>query len=168
VRAAAARPSLPDASDEAILAADVPLTEVQFALARDYGFPSWPALRAAVASVRPPVGYAPDAQPGALVLPAPPTASDPAPDHLCGALAMALSVLEAPVDAVRLAGDSGRAFILQGPTRCTSRTARCQLGASTGDNEKFASPGRFSTRWRLPASSARTLPISFPNSIMVL
>lgn len=106
-----------DAPDEAILAAAVPLTEVQFALARDYGFPSWPALRAVVASVRPPAGFAPDAEPGALVLPAPPSAKDPAPDHLCGALAMALSILEAPVDAVTLAGDSGRAFILQADAR---------------------------------------------------
>ncbi len=37
-----------EASDEEILAADVPLTQMQFALAREYGFGSWPELRSVV------------------------------------------------------------------------------------------------------------------------
>ena len=39
-----------DASDEQILGADVQLTDVQFALAMDYGFVSWQALKQAVLS----------------------------------------------------------------------------------------------------------------------
>lgn len=35
-----------DVTDEDILAADVTLTEVQFALAMEYGFSSWTALKA--------------------------------------------------------------------------------------------------------------------------
>jgi len=43
-----------EVADEEILAADVPLREVQFALAMDYGFRSWEHLKAYVEAITPP------------------------------------------------------------------------------------------------------------------
>jgi hypothetical protein len=99
------------ANVEAILAAHVKLTEVQSALALDYGYPSWAALRA----IMPPrlsKDFAPDAKPGALLLSDVP-AGGTGPDRTSAALAMLLAHTGAMSDHVTVAGDLGLAFILQ-------------------------------------------------------
>lgn len=99
------------ASDEAILAGHVKLTEMQFALAQDYGYPSWVALRAIVPPQLP-EDFAPDAKPGALLLSDVP-AGGTGPDRVSSALAMLLEHTGAMVDHVTVAGDLGLAFALQ-------------------------------------------------------
>ena len=95
-----------DADDQEILSAKVPLTEVQFALALEYGFGSWPELRSAVISYKPADDYVPEAGQGALVLPNPVVGVEH-PDRFAAAFSMALSYLEAPVDYETVAGDTG-------------------------------------------------------------
>lgn len=102
-----------NASDEDILSADVPLTEVQFALAVEYGFRSWPELRSVVVNLKPAADYVADAEEDAMILPDPPGGiSDP--DRYTAAFSIALSYLEAPADYETVLGDTGLAFILQG------------------------------------------------------
>ena len=101
-----------DASDEQILSADVPLTEVQFALAADYGFRSWPELRSVVVDLKPAADYVADAEDNAMILPDPPGGISN-PDRYAAAFSIALSYLEAPADYETLLGDTGLAFILQ-------------------------------------------------------
>jgi len=101
-----------NASDEQILATDLPLTEVQFALAMDYGFKDWAGLRQAVLSLKPTEDYAPDAQSDALLLPTPP-AGIGGVNRFAAALSMAASYLGTPADSTAVAGDSGLAFIFQ-------------------------------------------------------
>lgn len=101
-----------DASDEDILSADVRLTEVQFALAADYGFRSWPELRSVVVDLKPAADYVADARDDAMILPdAPGGISDP--DRYAAAFSIALSYLEAPADYETVLGDTGLAFIFQ-------------------------------------------------------
>ncbi len=100
------------ASDEEILSATVHLTEVQFALALEYGFGSWPELRGVVVGYKPADDYVADANDNALVLPNPTVGID-SPDRLAAAFSMALSYLEAPVDYETVSGDTGLAFIFQ-------------------------------------------------------
>lgn len=100
------------ASDEEILSADVPLTEVQFALARDYGFGSWPELRSVVVGLKPAGDYVAEADDDAMVLPDPPGGIGHC-NRQVAAFSMALSYLEAPADYETVAGDTGVAFILQ-------------------------------------------------------
>ena len=104
-------PRLAGKDDAAVLAAEVKLAEAQYALAREYGFASWPDLRAAVPA-RPAADFCPDAQPEAMVLPDPPVGGT-GPDRQVAALSMVLSYCGAMVDAIDVAGDSGKAFILQ-------------------------------------------------------
>ncbi|MFA6135403.1 MAG: hypothetical protein WC869_15435 [Phycisphaerae bacterium] len=99
------------AADEAILAAHVKLTEMQFALAQDYGYPSWAALRAIIPPQLP-KDFAPDAKPGALLLSDVP-AGGTGPDRVSAALAMLLGHTGAMVDHITVAGDLGLAFVLQ-------------------------------------------------------
>ena len=101
-----------DASDEEILSADVPLTEVQFALAREYGFGSWPELRSVLVGLKPGADYVADAEDNAVILPDPPGGIGDS-DSYAAAFSMALSYLGAPADYETVAGDSGVAFILQ-------------------------------------------------------
>ena len=100
------------ASDDAILSSKVPLTEMQFALALEYGFGSWPELRSAVVGYLPADDYEADATDNALILPNPTVGID-SPDRFAAAFSMALSYLEAPVDYETVAGDMGLAFIFQ-------------------------------------------------------
>jgi hypothetical protein len=101
-----------EATDDDILSADVRLTEVQFALAREYGLRSWPELRRVVLNLKPAADYAPDAQADAMLLPdSPGGISDP--DRFAAAFSMALSYVEAPADYESVAGDTGLAFIFQ-------------------------------------------------------
>jgi hypothetical protein len=100
-----------EASDEAILASVVKLAEVQFALALDYGFPSWAKLR----SITPkplPADYSPDAKPDAILLPDVPVGGK-GPDGGTACLTMLLEYMGAAVDSVTVGGDSGKAFIFQ-------------------------------------------------------
>ncbi len=99
------------ATDEQILAAPVKLTEAQFALAREYGFPSWAKLRERVPR-KLPKDFAIDAKDDAVILPDPPVGGT-GPDRISAALAMLLGYLGAPVDHITVAGDLGMAFILQ-------------------------------------------------------
>ncbi len=101
-----------EASDEDILSAGVSLTEVQFALAMEYGFGSWPELRSVVLSNKPAADYSPNAESNALILPNP-TGGIAHPDRFAAAFSMALSYLEAPADYETVSGDTGLAFILQ-------------------------------------------------------
>jgi len=101
-----------DATDEEILAADVLLTEVQFALAMDYGFGSWQHLRQAAMGLKPPDGYQADAEDGAVILPDPP-AGDGGRNRFASAFSMAMSYLGASADLTTVVGDTGLAFILQ-------------------------------------------------------
>jgi hypothetical protein len=101
-----------DASDEEILSADVPLTEVQFALALEYGFGSWPELRSVVVDLKPAADYVANAEDNAMVLPDPPGGIND-PDRYAAAFSIALSYLEAPADYETVLGDTGLAFIFQ-------------------------------------------------------
>ncbi len=101
-----------NASDEEILSAKVSLAEVQFALALEYGFVSWPELRSIVVSQKPSADYVADAQKNALILPDPPGGIDNA-NRFAAAFSMALSYLEAPADYETVIGDAGLAFIFQ-------------------------------------------------------
>ncbi|KKL92748.1 hypothetical protein LCGC14_1881600, partial [marine sediment metagenome] len=104
------------ASDEDILSAKVPLTEVQFALALEYGFGSWRELRSELLARRPAADYVADAKDDALTLPDP-TVGITDPDRYASAFSMALSYLEAPTDYETVSGDTGLAFILQADAR---------------------------------------------------
>jgi hypothetical protein len=101
-----------NATDEQILAADLPLTEVQFALAMDYGFAGWAELRKAVLGPQPPADYCPEAQSDALLLPNPQPGMNDV-NRFAAAFSMALSHLGLAADPAEVAGDSGLAFILQ-------------------------------------------------------
>ena len=101
-----------DASDDAILSADVPLTEAQFALAVEYGFGNWQELREAVLSLKPAADYVPEAQGDAMILPNALPGVGPS-NRLAAACSMALSYVSAPADYETVAGDLGTAFILQ-------------------------------------------------------
>ena len=101
-----------NATDEQILAADLPLTEAQFALAMEYGFAGWTELRKAVLSLRPTEDYHPDARRDAILLPNPP-AGVGGVSRFVTAFSLALSYLGVPADSTTVAGDSGLAFILQ-------------------------------------------------------
>lgn len=94
-----------DASDEDILSADVPLTEVQFALALEYGRGSWAELREAVGRAKPSAGCV-------LVGGDVPLASGSGNGYVRG-LETLLACEGAPVSYERLMGLSGMAFILQ-------------------------------------------------------
>ena len=100
------------AADEHILSSTVTLTDVQFALAMEYGFADWQELRDAVLSHEPAAYYTPDAEAGALILPDPPAGLGGS-RWFPSVLSLALSYLGAPVDSATVAGDSGLAFILQ-------------------------------------------------------
>lgn len=102
-----------DATDKEILTADVSLTDVQFALAMDYGFDSWQALRQAVLSMKPSPDYVSDAQDGAMVLPNPPAGIASPANRFAAAFSIALSYMGAPADLRTVMGDSGLAFIFQ-------------------------------------------------------
>jgi hypothetical protein len=101
-----------DAADEEILSANLTLTEAQFALAMEYGFESWQELRQAVLRLKPSEDYVPGAEGDALILPAPPGGIGGV-NRLVAAFSLALSYLAVRTDPVGVAGDSGRAFILQ-------------------------------------------------------
>ncbi len=101
-----------NATDEHIFSSTVPLTDVQFALAMEYGFADWQELRDTVVRLQPAEDYAPDAEGDALVLPNPPAGLG-GPRWFPSALSLALSYLGADVDPATVAGDSGLAFILQ-------------------------------------------------------
>ena len=104
---------LRQASDEEIFSADVTLTEVQFALAMDYGFASWDELRRAVLGLKPAEDYDPAARDDALLLPNPPPGLGTAVNRFAAGFSLALSYMGADADAVTVAGDSGLAFLLQ-------------------------------------------------------
>jgi hypothetical protein len=99
------------ASDESILASVVKLTEVQFALALDYGFGSWAKLRA-ITPKPVPADYSPEVQDDALLLPDVPVGGK-GPDGETACLAMLLEYLGVAVDSVTVGGDLGKAFIFQ-------------------------------------------------------
>ena len=101
-----------DADDEDIFAANVPLTEVQFALAMEYGFAGWAELRRAVLSLNPVEDYRPEAQADALFLPNPQPGGGGV-NRFAAAFSLALSNMGVPADPVLVAGDSGLAFVLQ-------------------------------------------------------
>ena len=101
-----------DTGDEEILSADVPLTEVQFALAMEYGFDSWQELRKTAVGLKPPPGYDPKLHGDAMILPHPPPGVGPS-NRLVAALGMALGYVGAPTDYETVSGDLGTAFIFQ-------------------------------------------------------
>jgi len=105
-----------DAGDEEILSADVPLTEVQFALAMEYGFGSWQELRKTAVGLKPPLGYDPKVHGDAMILPNPPPGVGPS-NRLVAALGMALGYVGAPTDYETVSGDLGTAFIFQADAR---------------------------------------------------
>lgn len=100
------------ASDDEILAADVPLAEAQFALAMEYGFAGWAELRQGVLGLQPVAHYHPNATGDAMLLPSP-AAGIKDFNRFAAAFSMALSYVGAAADDVTVAGDSGLAFILQ-------------------------------------------------------
>ena len=111
------------ADDATILSAEVALTEVQFALALDYGFASWEALRQVVSNGRSLPGSDAPIQSDAILLPNPPAPGKDT-NRLTAALHLALAYCGAQCDYDGVAGDSGMAFILQADT---------QHGAHGGD-----------------------------------
>jgi hypothetical protein len=101
-----------DARDEQILATEVRLTEVQFALSMEYGFATWAELTAAVGGLNPIDGYRPHAHRDAMALEGPGLAP-PSDNRLVAGLSMVLTHLGLEADADTVAGDTGLAFILQ-------------------------------------------------------
>ena len=103
---------LRDASDEEVLSTDVSLTEVQYSLALEYGFGSWPELRSVVIGMKPAADYVARAQDNAMVLPDP-SGGISNPDRYAAAFSMALAYIKASVDYETVVGDTGLAFIFQ-------------------------------------------------------
>lgn len=109
------------ASDEEIFSADVALTECQFALAQEYGFSGWQALRRTVQGLYAGADYHPQAGGDALVLPDVPPGGYGQDQHTvaffmdryAAAFSMLFTYLGAPVDYQTVMGDSGLAFIFQ-------------------------------------------------------
>lgn len=98
--------------DEAIFALPIKLSQMQFALAMDYGFINWHALRKAIASVNPVDGFTKGIQGKATMLPDPP-AGYPHANRLVAGVTMMLDYAGVMGDIVDMAGDTGMAFILQ-------------------------------------------------------
>jgi hypothetical protein len=116
-------------ADVAILAEKLTLTEVYFALAREYGFKSWDELRKLILQSEGVAGA--DAPPyaDALRLPDPPAGGGG--NRLTRAIYMALSYCGAVCDYDTIAGDSGLAFILQADSKHTpygANTPELDLG----------------------------------------
>lgn len=111
------------ASDAQILAAEIALTEAQFALAMDYGFATWEDLRKAVLDCKPLPGADAPLQSGALRLPDPPAAKRGAHRFVSG-YQLALSCCGIACDYDTVAGDSGMAFILQADSLHTAWGAK--------------------------------------------
>jgi hypothetical protein len=114
-------------SDEEILDADLTLSEAQFALAMEYGFDSWSALREHV--LRRFGGDAPegDERPGAvLVENAPPGKGNS--NRFARAVAMTLGHAGCPADYDTIMGDSGLAFILQADEYAISSDGDVDIG----------------------------------------
>lgn len=99
-------------SDAEVLAADVTLAEVQFALARLYRFKNWEQLRHVVVGTQPLESSHQPAASDALLLPNPP-AGRPGVNRFARAYQMVMSYCGASCDDDTVAGDSGLAFILQ-------------------------------------------------------
>ncbi len=106
-----------ESSDAQVLSAEVALAEAQFALAMDYGFESWDALKKQVAQAS---GEAPEDEPGpgAVLLENPPPGKGNS-NRVARGLAMALAHAGAAYDYDTLMGDSGLAFILQADSSVT-------------------------------------------------
>jgi len=100
------------ASDDHIFAAHVSLTECQFALAQEYGFTSWQALRRTVQQFNIGDDYQPDAGSNMLMLPDVPPGLGKG-DRYAAAFCMLFTYLGSHVDYQTVLGDSGLAFILQ-------------------------------------------------------
>ncbi len=105
------------AADAEILAATLSLTEIQFALAMDYGFPSWDDLRRAVLPVRSAAGASEPPRAQALRLPDPPAGRWA--NVFASAYRIALTCCGAPCDYDTMAGDTGLAFIMQADSQHT-------------------------------------------------
>ncbi|MCC7408710.1 MAG: hypothetical protein IT442_11610 [Phycisphaeraceae bacterium] len=103
---------LVDATDAEVLAADVTLAEVQFSLARLYGFKSWEQFRQVVVGMRPLDSSHQPAASDAYLLPNPPTGRRGG-NRFARAYQMVMSYCGASCDDDTVAGDSGLAFILQ-------------------------------------------------------
>jgi hypothetical protein len=100
------------ASNEDIFATSVSLTECQFALAQEYGFAGWQALRRTVQQFTTSDDYQPAAGSDALMLPDVPPGLGKG-DRYAAAFSMICTYLRNPVDYQTLLGDSSLAFILQ-------------------------------------------------------
>lgn len=100
------------ASNDEIFAAHVSLTECQFALAQEYGFTGWQALRRTVQQYDIGTDYQPDAGSDAVMLPDIPPGLGKS-DGYAAAFCMMLGYLGKQVDYQTILGDSGMAFILQ-------------------------------------------------------
>ncbi|MCC6580810.1 MAG: hypothetical protein IT440_10245 [Phycisphaeraceae bacterium] len=103
---------LADVTDAEVLAADVTLAEVQFSLARLYGFKSWEQFRQVVVSMRPLESSHQPAASDAYLLPNPPVGRGGV-NRFAQAYHMLMSYCGASCDYDTVAGDSGLAFILQ-------------------------------------------------------
>lgn len=99
------------ATDADILVAPLTLTEAQFALAMEYGFPSWDELRRVVLRTRPAKGFNEPPRSHALRLPDPPAGRGG--NVFSSAYQIALTCCGAPCEYDAVAGDTGLAFILQ-------------------------------------------------------
>ncbi len=106
-----------NATDADILAARVTLTEVQFALAREYGFKGWDELRKVVLLTCAVDGA--DAPPAAQALRLPDPPAGGGGNRFAQAYRMAVSYCGSACDYDTIAGDSGLAFILQADSKHT-------------------------------------------------
>ena len=105
------------ATDADILSAPLTLTQAQFALAMDYGFPSWDELRRVVLLGRPVEGATEPPRPQASRLPDPPPGRGG--NRFASAYQITLTYCGAPCDYDTIAGDTGLAFILQADSKHT-------------------------------------------------
>ena len=107
-----------EASDREVFAAEVALSEAQFALAMDYGFKSWEDLRQHVMKVSDRPDIEDEARPGALLIDSPPAGKGNSNRYARGfAITLAYSGVECDYDTIT--GDSGLAFILQADEHVT-------------------------------------------------
>ena len=107
-----------ESSDKDILAAEVPLSDAQFALAMDYGFKGWEDLRQHVVKVSRQPDSEDEARPGALLIENPPGGKGNSNRYARGfAITLAHCGVECDYDAIM--GDSGLAFIIQSDENVT-------------------------------------------------
>lgn len=151
-----------DAADREILDAGVSLTDMQFALALDYGFAGWNDLRQTVLAGGRCEDRSPAAGADAVLLPNPP-AGHGAGNRFAALYGMAFTYLGAPAaDYATVLGDSGLAFILQADALLTpyGRKDTRQLDIGWWPNDPWGATLRLDFLRDVHGVTLRPLPLN--------